>query len=110
MVYLAGVRVGPLRGVAGEPCSGLLLSWTRCRYRGLWLIQRCSASHASRWTPLLVKLTASAMRAARLLGRSSRHLQQVRVRVRGQGSKPSLIFETDLCRDTMAAGSFSFSA
>lgn len=76
--YLAVAEVwGPLRGVAGEPCSELLRSRTRCLYRGLWLIQRRSASQASGCMPLLVKLTASAMRAGRLLGRSSRHLQQV---------------------------------
>lgn len=76
LLYLAGVW-GPLRGVAGEPCSELLRSRTRCLYRGLWQIQRCRASHASCCMLLLVKLTASAMRAGRLLGRSSRHLEQV---------------------------------
>lgn len=84
--YLAVVGMwGPLRDVAGESCSRLLWSRTRRLYRGLWLIQRCRAPHASCCMLLLVKLTASAMRASRLLGWSSRHLQQVR-RVRSPHS------------------------
>lgn len=63
----------PRRWGRGEPSSGLRFC-SRCLYLGLWRIQRCRASHASCCRPALVKLTARAIKAVRLLGWSSRHL------------------------------------
>ena len=54
---------------------GWLLPLTRCLYLGLWRSQRRRASHASCRMPVLVRLTARPMSAARLLGWSSRHLE-----------------------------------
>lgn len=57
----------------GEPCRWLRL-FSRCLYLGLCFSQLSSASQASCFMPVLVRLTAKAIRAWRLLGWSSRHL------------------------------------
>lgn len=67
----------PLRRGNGEPSRGLR-SWSRCLYLGLYLIQRWRASQASGCCPVLVKLTARAIRAFRLFGCSSKHLFEQR--------------------------------
>ncbi len=67
----------PLRWGNGEPSKGLR-SWSICLYLGLYLIQRWRASQASGCCPVLVKLTARAIRAFRLFGCSSKHLFEQR--------------------------------
>lgn len=48
--------------------------FSSCLYLGLWRSQRSSVSQASLLMPMLVRLTARAIRAGRLFGWSSKHL------------------------------------
>lgn len=72
-----GEMEDPLRLGNGEPSRGLRF-WSRCLYLGLYLIQRWRASQASGCCPVLVRLTARAIRAFRLFGCSSKHLFEQR--------------------------------